>query len=338
MMHTQTVYIPLVEREMNAAFREVYDPYVFHGTAEFLKSSLRVNGQRICRFCKKHSPDVRFKNDAHIIPNLLGNRHYLWTEECDSCNELFGKFETHLSTFLGIQRTFSDIKGGEKYPTFTSQDAGISARRLDEDLIFINRNDPNKGFQFKEEASTSTLSIDISRKAFIPAYVYNSFLKIALSVLPADDVPDYSMAYQYLLDIENYDNLKGPRQVRIAESNVSYDTPFAVLFQKKIKDPVYPIHTLCLYVQNLMFQIAFPFHKDEISITPKKTVELPAPYVDMTGTMVEPITVRRALIDLHSTEKFKDAGSALNAKFDNEVLKNLVGVKLPDDFMKNLLK
>ena len=333
-MHTQRIYIPLADKEINADFMDIYDPYVFHGTTEFLKSSLRSNGPRSCRFCKKFGPEVKFKKDAHIIPNLLGNRHYLWNEECDSCNELFGKFETHLSTFLGMPRTFSDIKGGEKYPTFISQDASVAAKRLNEDLIFIKRNDPDKGFQFDDQAGSVT--IDISRKVFIPAYVYNSFLKIALSVLPACDVSDYSLAYKYLIDTENYAGLQGPRLVRIAESNYSYDNPFAVLFKKKIKDPIYPIHALCLYARNLMFQIAFPLHKEEITIAPKKTIELPAPYVDMTATMEEPITIQRSLIDLHSTEKFKETAK-LSFSFDKQVLQNLVGVKLPDDLAKHLL-
>jgi hypothetical protein len=158
-----------------------------------------------------------------------------------------------------------------------------------------------------------------------------------LSILPACDVSDYSLAYKYLLDTENYGDLNGPRQVRIAESNYSYDSPFAVLFKKKVKDPVYPIHTLCLYARNLMFQIAFPLHKDEITVAQKKTIELPAPYVDMTATMAEPITIQRSLVDLHSTEKFKDSATKMNFKFDKEVLKNLVSMKLPDDLAKNLL-
>jgi hypothetical protein len=335
-MHTQRVYVPLVERELNAEFRDVYDPYVFQGTAEFLKNRLRSVGSRVCRFCKKSHPKVTFKEEAHIIPYLLGNRHFIWDEECDSCNALFSKFETHLGTFLGIQRAYSDIKGGDKYPTFTSHDASIGARRLNSDLIFIKRNDPSKGFEFNEE--TGTLSINISRKSFIPAYVYNAFLKIALSVLPTKDVPDYLMAYKYLLDIENYGNLNGPRQVRITESNISYGSPVAILFQKKTQDPVYPIHIMCLYVQNLMFQIAFPIHKNEISTSPKRTIELPAPYVDLTGEMEEPITTKRTLVDLHSTEKFKETDSTLNTKFDTELLKKLVGVKLPDDLVKNLFK
>jgi len=45
--------------------------------------------KRICRFCKKKKPDVKFKKEAHAISEALGNKKLILNEECDSCNEFF---------------------------------------------------------------------------------------------------------------------------------------------------------------------------------------------------------------------------------------------------------
>lgn len=54
-----------------------------------------------CRFCGKSTPEVKFQNDAHAIPQLLGNRKLILVDECDACNSFFAaKLEDHLGKLL----------------------------------------------------------------------------------------------------------------------------------------------------------------------------------------------------------------------------------------------
>ena len=68
--------------------------------------------KRICRFCSKSYPEVSFKKVAHSISEALGNKKIITNEECDTCNEKFGKgIENDLILFLDFFRIFFGVKG-----------------------------------------------------------------------------------------------------------------------------------------------------------------------------------------------------------------------------------
>ena len=46
---------------------------------------------KVCRFCGKRYPDVKFKKKAHAISEFIGNKEFVLRNECDACNEKFGK-------------------------------------------------------------------------------------------------------------------------------------------------------------------------------------------------------------------------------------------------------
>src|SRR5258706_1693929 len=66
---------------------------------------------KVCRFCGKHSPIVKFRTDAHVIPQSIGNRYLLSYFECDTCNHFFGnKYENSLTNFFSHLRPFARIE------------------------------------------------------------------------------------------------------------------------------------------------------------------------------------------------------------------------------------
>lgn len=66
---------------------------------------------RHCRFCLRDAPVVRFKKDAHLFPEFLGNHYFLSSEECDACNEAGSVLEDDLAKHLTITRTLSRVGG-----------------------------------------------------------------------------------------------------------------------------------------------------------------------------------------------------------------------------------
>lgn len=96
--------------------REVYSLETFGKHREVIGEP---NKQiRICRFCKKGIIDgVTFKTKAHAISEALGNKDLILCEECDQCNNKFGKtIEPDIISFLSLYRTMFGVKGkgGEK--------------------------------------------------------------------------------------------------------------------------------------------------------------------------------------------------------------------------------
>lgn len=77
------------------SFDEVYTLIV---SSETLPNN--IPDTRICRFCGKNEDDIAFKKVAHACPELLGQNNLVIYDECDSCNEKFSKYESHLSKFF----------------------------------------------------------------------------------------------------------------------------------------------------------------------------------------------------------------------------------------------
>ncbi len=73
-------------------------------------------GMKRCRFCSRTPVEgATFKKAAHIIPTALGNDHLKSAEECDDCNEYFGReIEPSLIAMLDIQGVFWGPRVGAK--------------------------------------------------------------------------------------------------------------------------------------------------------------------------------------------------------------------------------
>ena len=70
---------------------------------------------RKCRFCGDMEGTVTFRKEAHIIPNSFGNRRLFSNEECDTCNEKFGKtLDNDIAAMLAADRALSRLKGSKE--------------------------------------------------------------------------------------------------------------------------------------------------------------------------------------------------------------------------------
>lgn len=54
----------------------------------------------VCRYCRKDATQTTFAEDTHLLPELLGANNIHTFDECDACNHLFSKYESHLATFI----------------------------------------------------------------------------------------------------------------------------------------------------------------------------------------------------------------------------------------------
>src|SRR5262245_17552901 len=79
---------------------------------------------RRCRFCRRDSTQTRFKNDAHAVSNLLGNKSLFSLNECNDCNTSLGqKYEDQLGKWSNLARALAQVPGKKnKKPTFKSAD------------------------------------------------------------------------------------------------------------------------------------------------------------------------------------------------------------------------
>jgi len=80
--------------------------------------------RRQCRFCGRDTTQAKFKNDAHAVSNLLGNKSLFSLSECNDCNTSLGqKYEDQLGKWSNLARAVAQIPGKKnKKPKFKGAD------------------------------------------------------------------------------------------------------------------------------------------------------------------------------------------------------------------------
>lgn len=173
----------------NKNYVAVFGPLFLHPDKKYV---LGPNDNRVCRFCEKDETKTKFQHKAHAIPELLGNKSIFSKYECDDCNWFFGTgIENDLGNWTKISRTFSRIPGKRGVPSIKQRGPGQGCR-FDYDH--------DDGFHIKEYESESRFVIDenerrlkfeLTRDAFTPVAVLKAFVKIGLTLIPKEELPNF---------------------------------------------------------------------------------------------------------------------------------------------------
>lgn len=228
-------------------------------TAE--KIYLGSKTKRKCRFCGKSRPHVSFKNDAHVIPQFLGNRNVLSYFECDYCNELFSKYEDSFASFFSAFRTFANIKGQKGVPKYKDPFSGFEISR-NSYLVKMASHDLN---DYNIDEKNKTIYLNTVKESYIPLYVYKSLVKIGLCLISNEQLDKYSKSIAFLLEKSSEDKYNKFPFARMFSYFIPGPPiemkPIAVLFTKleRNKDNNYPHSTLVLHIPNHLLQIFIPF-------------------------------------------------------------------------------
>lgn len=232
------------------------------------RHKLTPRQDRVCRFCKKAHPEVTFKKTAHLVSSFLGNTFLLSDFECDSCNELFSKYETDFSYFLGLSRSINPYKKG----------SAIKFKNPDKKLII------EEGFHPTEEKTISTqiksigpgkdhFILDQEKKQLVvhgvkhphtPLKVYLAILKIALSVIPKEYVDFYKESFDLLqTDVSKILKNEIFKCFTYTCPGMPFPSPLVMLFKKKDEKLQMPTHVMKIYFLNYIYQIAIPFNSKD---------------------------------------------------------------------------
>ncbi|MBW8360966.1 MAG: hypothetical protein K0M56_02125 [Kaistella sp.] len=243
------------------SFNEVY---TLIGSCETLPN--RIPFVRICRFCGKNQYEVSFKKIAHACPELLGQNSLVIYDECDSCNEHFSKYESHLSKFFLPYLSIVGVKGKKKIPSFQSrkdhndENTRTSLKYTNEGKInlFLNSLD-----DYKVDLENKTMSIRFRNPAIVPLYVYKSLVKIALSFLPQNRIQKYQILFDWLqnskTDVDFFSALFITKL-----TGKKFARPVVQLFEaQKIftRNGFYPELTLVISFANIVAQIYLPLSR-----------------------------------------------------------------------------
>lgn len=158
------------------------------------KQYLGDKGSKICRFCGRTIPDVRFEDDAHAIPQFLGNNRLFSYHECDVCNHEFGeKIEDDFSKFLGFYRTVSQMPGKNKVPSFKSKDTRIDVTNK----IFLQTS-----IKGKIDPVAGEITISEPTDSFTPLGVVKCLVKMALTLMPDSEIEYFEDTIKWVKEKE----------------------------------------------------------------------------------------------------------------------------------------
>jgi len=270
------------------------------------KTFLQDSILKKCRFCNKSYPEVKFKKEAHAIPNFMGNNSLFNKNECDSCNILFSKYENELANFMLPLNSIYSIKGKTKIPKYK-----LKGEPVIEPLI---RNQI-KITEIPNSAMTNKNLVELNLKlpTYIPDYIYRCLIKIALSIIPESKIENYRKIYEWLIDIKQESGIKQQMIMSIYPSNLQIDEIVCTILEKKNEcDEQIVDSILFISYSNFVFQTYLPpkyyVHKEQ---------NLKGfPYlIPSSLDIYKKITRELFLIDLNSSKKKKN--DVINFKIEN---------------------
>jgi len=296
-------------------------------------TKLKLDKELVCRFCKRKKPDVTFSKDAHIIPELLGNRHLVSDFECDSCNLKFGTtYEDHFAKFLGISRTLEKVRGKDKVPTFKSSDNKLRAEKesffgLQDSIVLSNTDAQSNAVNF--DPLTGAGSIEVIKQPYRPLWAYKALLKMALSCLDNSEMANYESALQFLLT-EKLDQVLGKIcNCRAYLMPVGYGIkdPFVLLFKKRQTTLRMPTHLFALFFKNSVYEIFLPVNLNDQKLYNGEPVSVywcPPMFANLEDA--QNVQVRYNDFDLSSSDLFANDKETIQFQADPEALKDLVRI------------
>ncbi|MDE1174287.1 MAG: HNH endonuclease [Parvibaculaceae bacterium] len=243
------------------------------------KLILRGSQEGTCRFCGRSKPEVAFQQIAHAIPECIGNKSLSTNYECDECNALFGVgIETDFGNWSKAQRTMSCIRGKKGIPAhkgpnkswrFEHKDGGFQVTQDHNPIAVVNED-------------TREIKLKLCADPYTPIAVLKAFTKMALSLMPEAELPNFEAALSW---IRNPDHSVGlvnnfPVLYTFVPGVSPFDGINAILLRRLSDDLLVPYQTFVLTYGNEVFQTIVPCPERDIAISGKSIhfLRLPNPY------------------------------------------------------------
>lgn len=237
----------------------LYDPAKFSGK---VYNGTR-SGIRRCRFCGRILDATHFTKEAHAISVSLGNNKFICADECNDCNEKFGRklendityfFQVFLSIYYVPKRNGEGRKiNGRNFEMQMSDKS--SPFSSTPPLIFHMRDWKDEDITM-DDLSIKMKDLDLSNKTFVPQNLYKALCKYALSLMPHSTTLHYQKTIAWIRNDSIESSLP---KLRMATFDREGNEPIMMLFIRNTTNAMYPLCVASLCVANLHFFYVLPF-------------------------------------------------------------------------------
>lgn len=122
---------------------------------------------RKCCICNRTEPLVSFKRKNHVIPVAFGNKWLYTQEECNDCNQKYGKkFENELANMFSAQKLIGKVPKRKGFPKIRIPKRESFMRVVNNDIAVSIKNSERE-FAFRE-LNHATISLSIPVPPYYP--------------------------------------------------------------------------------------------------------------------------------------------------------------------------
>jgi hypothetical protein len=272
-----STYLPVMGEPDLEFYNKHYGFLPVHLTGERMTVG-RAHPRR-CRFCGKQGPDVTFLKEAHALPEMVGNKTLFSLHECDACNELFGRtIEYHFGRWTGFQRTTSAVTGKNGVPQYQSKDGNVQWDVGAEGANIVFKGDIGP---VKVDVEGRKVTISGEVQPYIPRFAYKCLVKMALSVMPEEDVAHFAYAFPWLREVDPAKDRHPGGFFRVMQSFTNGFKPFRwptyILLRRKNDGDEIPHYSFVLAWGNYSHQIFIPFSAKDAHLRGRQITLPPFP-------------------------------------------------------------
>ena len=257
--------VPLQSTDLERIASYLYDHYevrTFNGE-ERLRIGINDKEKRVCRFCGRSMPEVKFKQKAHAISESLGNKGLVCLEECDDCNTRFNQtIEQDVTRLFQFFLILKGIKGKNGNPTL--QGDGISIKNDPSSQSTLGRStlvlkvptmpdthDPQEIAKY-----ISGLFSGFSCVKYIPQNIYKCFCKYVLSVIDSEYLPYFKGTIDWINEPPSRHKLPPVWYYTVPNST---NSPYLVVMQRKHNHKDIPYCWAILNIAGYQYLFIVPF-------------------------------------------------------------------------------
>ena len=195
-----------------------------------LGQNRRFLGERTsCRFCGTQDQSAfGSRTNAHTFPEALGNRALFSMDECRSCNDKFSVYEDALCKAVGPFLTLGGVRG--------KRGVRKTGRTKSNSVIAHSVEDGRRHISVKSQGNVDEVGgvdphdglvrirMPVEGDKFVPLHAYKALSKIAVALLPADELHRFKRAIESLRERDEPPNT-GPQQIGFSYSYVGNAPP-----------------------------------------------------------------------------------------------------------------
>ena len=208
--------------------------------------------KRVCRFCGKDASKTTFKTKAHTISKSLGNNLIVTNDECDICNNNFGKnVESDFAEYVGVFRSIMGMRGYNGIPHIKGDNFDIKQEDGQVKLNFIASTEE------EEKMPVENMHLPLNSKQKIRLQnVYRSIVKYALSVLDASEMSHFTDTIEWIFQKMRIDKL--PKVAMLEVPSFYNQQPQIIVYRRKNDDKRLPYLVVEFHFAHLVFVAIVP--------------------------------------------------------------------------------